>query len=444
MTGVDGRVPAAARLRHLLAGVPAALTPMLELYVELHRRPELSGQEERTARQIGAALTRYGFAVTHRVGGHGVVGVLRNDEGPVVLLRAELDALPIREGTGVPYASTATVVGPDGHRRPVMHACGHDMHLAALCATAMVLSHARDRWRGTVIAVGQPAEETLTGAAAMLSDGLYRRWGRPDAALAQHVGPLPAGLVGHSTGLTTAGSRALKITVPGRGGHAGYPDIALNPIPVAAAIVTRLTELFPARRHTTDDVSLTVGALHAGDRENVITDRATLRLTLRSLAEAPLDRAVATVGDEVTRICSAAGCPTRPEISVMSGTPPGHNDPWTATRVRDAHVAALGATRVLSIPPSGATDDFALYRAGTEDDPVPTAYWATGSVSKSAWEQTPGATIAEKLAHLPVNHSPQFAPEPVRTLRTSTIALLAGAWSLLAAPDQHDTERDQT
>ena len=444
MTAVDGRVPAGPRLRQLLAGVPAALTPMLELYVDLHRRPELSGQEERTAGRVGAALAGAGFAVTHRVGGHGVVGVLRNGEGPVVLLRAELDALPIREHTGVPYASTATAVAPDGRHRPVMHACGHDMHLAALCATALVLSDARDRWRGTVIAVGQPAEEALTGAAAMLSDGLYSRWGRPDAALAQHVGLLPAGWVGHTTGLTTAGSRALKITVSGRGGHVGYPEIALNPIPVAAAVVTRLTELFPARRHTTDDVFLTVGAMHAGDRENVITDRATLRLTLRSLAEAPLDRAVATVSEEVTRICSRAGCPNPPGISVTSSTPPGHNDPWTATRVRDAHVAALGAGRVLSIPPSGATDDFALYRAGSGDDPVPTAYWAIGSVSKSAWEKAPGATIAEKLVHLPVNHSPRFAPEPVRTLRTSTIALLAGAWSLLADGNQQNTERDQT
>jgi hippurate hydrolase len=422
------------RLTGLLGGVGAALRPTLALYVDLHRHPELSGQEERTAGKVGAALAGSGFAVTHRVGGHGVVGALHNGEGPVVSLRAELDALPVRERTGLPYASAAIAVGPDGDRQPVMHACGHDMHLAALCAAAAVLSRARDRWRGTVIAVGQPAEETLTGAAAMLSDGLYTRWSRPDAVLAQHIGPFPVGWVAHSPGPATAGSRALKVRVSGRGGHAGFPDAALNPIPVAAAIVTHLTDLFPARRYTKDGVFLTVGAIHAGARENVIADQATLLLTVRSLASDALDRAVAVIGEEVTRIGSAAGCATAPEITVTSGAPPGHNDPRTARNVREAHVAAFGATRVLTIPPSTATDDFALYGAGSGAEPVPTAYWAVGSVSTSDWERAAGTGIAEKLAALPVNHSPRFAPDPVHTLRASTVALVAAAWSRLAGP----------
>jgi amidohydrolase len=426
--------PAMGHLAGLLGGVAVALRPALDLYLDLHRHPELSGQEERTARQVGTALAGSGFEVTHGVGGHGVVASLSNGDGPVVWLRAELDALPIRERTGLPYASTAVAVGPDGDRRPVMHACGHDMHLAALCATAEVLARARDRWRGTVIAVGQPAEETLTGAAAMLSDGLYTRWRRPDAVLAQHIGPLLAGLVAHSPGVATAASRALEITVSGRGGHAGYPQAALNPIPVAAAIVTRLTELFPARRSTTDEVVLTVGAIHAGARENVIADRATLLLTLRGFAGDALDRAVATIAAEVTRIGSAAGCPAPPEVTVTSAAPAGYNDPRTAQTVWWAHVATFGPAGVLAVPPSTATDDFALYRVGPGGEPVPTAFWAVGSVPRAAWERAAGTSVAEKVTDLPFNHSPRFAPDPVLTLRTATAALVAAAGSVLAGP----------
>lgn len=439
MTAVPDPLRPPPEVRRLLGEVKAVLPRALERYLDLHRHPELSGHEERTAARVGAALAGAGLDVTYAVGGHGLVGVIRNGVGPVVLLRAELDALPVREETGLPYASTATAAGPAGEPAPIMHACGHDLHLAALCATADVLARARDGWRGTVLAVGQPAEETLSGAAAMLADGLYTRWERPDAALAQHVSPMPAGFVGHSVGPPTAGSRTVRIRVPGRGGHAGYPGAALNPIPVAAAIVTRLGERFahPGR----DGVLLTIGALHAGTRENIVPDEAVLLLTLRGFGPAPLDRAVGLVRAEVTALCAAAGCPSPPDIAVTAACPPGRNDPSTAQRVRDGHRTALGGSRVLSIPPSPATDDFALLRTGPPaGPPVPTVYWATGSVSKAAWARAPGTGWAEKLAGLPVNHSPRFAPDPVRTLHTATVALLAGAWSVLAGSAEHDDE----
>ncbi|WP_203993717.1 amidohydrolase [Virgisporangium aurantiacum] len=399
---------------------------MLELYVDLHRHPELSGAEERTAARVGGALDRAGFAVTSRVGGHGVVGRLRNGDGPVVLLRAELDALPVRERTGLPYASTG----------PAMHACGHDLHLAALCGAAEALSRSRDRWRGTVVAVGQPAEETLTGAAAMLADGLYTRWGRPDAALAQHLGPFPAGWVAHARDTVTAGSAWLAVTVFGRGGHAGLPGAVSNPIPVAAAIVTRLGELFPAEPSTSDGVVLTIGAVRAGDRANVVADRATIRLTVRSLDSAALDRAVATVDAAVREICAAAGSPAEPEIVVTTRSAPGVNEPLAAERVRAAHVATFGAARVLPVPPSMATEDFPLFGA---DATVPTVYWAVGSVSAAAWTRAPGADFVEKLRSVPVNHSPEFAPDPVPTLRTATTAMLAGARALLDSLEETET-----
>jgi amidohydrolase len=407
-------------------GLAALELSILELYLDLHRYPELSGLEERTAGRVGSTLERAGFAVTPRVGGHGVVGRLSNGEGPVVLLRAELDALPVPERTGLAYASTT----------PVMHACGHDLHLAALCGAAEVLSQSRDQWRGTVIAVGQPAEETLTGAAAMLADGLYTRWGRPDAALAQHVGPFPAGLVAHTESAFTAGSIELEVQVFGRGGNPGQPDAAFNPIPVAAAIVTRLTELFPGRPHAPELVLLTIGAIRAGVRANIVPDRATLLITLRSLDPGALGRAAFTVQTVVAEVGSAAGGPRAPEVGVTARSSPGVNDAGTAGRVRAAHERTFGTGRVLSIPPSWSTEDFPLFGAAGSGPgragPVPIAYWSVGSVSATAWGRAPGTSIVDKLAAVPVNHSSQFAPDPVPTLRTATAALVAGARAVLS------------
>lgn len=388
--------------------VQPILQPILELYLDLHRHPELSGQESRTASRFGFALERAGCAVTGGIGGHGVVGLLRNGDGPVVLLRAELDALPVQEQTGRPFANPG----------PVMHACGHDMHLAALCGVASLLHQSRDRWSGTVIAVGQPAEETLSGAAAMLADGLYHRFGRPDFALAQHIGPFPAGWVAHMTGTVTAGSVELTVTVPGRGGNAGQPDAALNPIPVAARIVSRLVERFPGRPYGPSQVYLTIGAIQAGERANVIADHATLRLTLRSHDLSALRVAESSVARVATVVCADAS------VVVTARSPVGINDPDVATRVRAAHESMFGPNRVLFIPPSLSTEDFPLFA-------VPTAYWSVGSVAARVWARAPGTTLDEKLTSVPVNHSPLFAPDPAPTLRTATAALLAGARSLL-------------
>jgi amidohydrolase len=388
--------------------VEPVLLPMLELYLDLHRHPELSGQEVRTASRVGSALERAGFAVTGGVGGHGVVGVLRNGDGPVVLLRAELDALPVREQTGRPYANPG----------PVMHACGHDLHLAALCGVASLLDRSRDGWRGTVIAVGQPAEETLSGAAAMLADGLYARFGPPDLALAQHIGPFPAGWVAHMASTVTAGSVELAVTVPGRAGNAGQPDAAVNPIPIAARIVARLVERFPGRPYGPSQVYLTIGAIQAGERANVIADHAILRLTLRSHDPSALRVAASSVMRVVAVVCATAS------VVVTAQSPVGINDPGVAPRVRAAHESLFGRNRVLLIPPSLSTEDFPLFA-------VPTAYWSVGSVAPRVWAQAPGTTLDEKLTSIPVNHSPLFAPDPAPTLRTAMAALLAGARSQL-------------
>ncbi len=273
--------------------VPAALlAPVAELYLDLHRHPELSGAEARTAGRLADHLAVDGYAVTRGVGGHGVVGVLRNGPGPVVLLRTELDALPVREETGLPYASTVTAPGPDGVPVPVMHACGHDVHMACAAGAATALARTRRLWSGTLLVVGQPAEETLTGAAAMLADGLYTRFPAPDVVLAQHAVPLPAGMVAHADGPLLAASATVEVVLHGRGGHAGAPQLAVDPVVTAAATVLRLQTVVSRETGPGEPLVLTVGALRAGGPGNVIADRATMEVTLRAFSAAGLDRAL--------------------------------------------------------------------------------------------------------------------------------------------------------
>ncbi|MFH8980587.1 amidohydrolase [Streptomyces varsoviensis] len=424
-------LPPATTLRETAA---ATLAPVLKLYLDLHAHPELSGQEERTAARFAAALTAAGWTATTGVGGHGVVGVLRNGEGPTVLLRTELDALPVREDTGLPYASEARAPGPDGVEVPVMHACGHDAHAAALTGAARVLAALRAEWAGTVVIVGQPAEETLSGARAMLADGLYDRFPRPDVALAQHVAPFPAGLVAHGTGPMTAASATVEATVHGRGGHAGMPHLAVNAAEIAALAVARMKARTPA------GTVLTVGALHAGTRANVVPDRATLGITVRAADDAAVTAAVELVREALREECETAGSPRPPETEVTARAPGNVNDARYGALVRAAHAAELGERRVVGWPSSTASEDFPWYgRAGAEEGlyegpAVPTVYWMTGGVGAEQWSRAGGAAevpVGEKLASLPPNHSPRFAPEAVATLRGAVHAMAAGALACL-------------
>jgi len=257
-----------------------------------------------------------------------VVGVLRNGAGPTVLIRAELDALPVAEETGLPYASTATGVGTDGRTVPVMHACGHDLHLAAAVGAAAHLARERDSWRGTLLTVGQPAEETLQGAAALLDDGLYDRFGRPDLLLAQHAAPLPAGMVAHGAGAMTAGCVTVDVTVPGRGGHAATPHLCVDPVLLAATIVLRLQALVARQASQDDPVALTVGTLRAGHHAAVIADEATLGVTIRSRHERTLDQVLDSVIRTIRAACAAANSTRRLAYSRICGGP-GHDLPGT-------------------------------------------------------------------------------------------------------------------
>lgn len=420
--------------REVAAAAPEVLRPALELYLDLHRHPELSGAERRTAAAFADRLERAGFHVLRGIGGHGVVGILRSGTGPVVLLRAELDALPIAERTGLPYASEQVHRDGDGRSLPVMHACGHDAHLAACAGAAALLARRAADWTGTLVVVGQPAEETLAGARAMLADGLYDRVGVPDVVLAQHTAPLPAGMVAHGRGAVLAGSSTVRLVVHGRGGHVAVPHLAVNPIVVAAGIVLRLRELDgPA------GLSVSVGALHAGERSNVVPDTATLEISLRSFSAAGLERAEQAVRGIAESVCTAAGCPAPPELTVLGRSPVTVTDPAAADPVRAAHERGLGPERVTGWPPSLATEDVGwLAGAGASlhgAAGIRLAHWMLGCVGPAQWAAAPGDTAAAKLAALPANHSPDFRVEPRLTLTTGITALALAALTHLGPGD---------
>jgi amidohydrolase len=407
-----------------------------ELYLDLHRHPELSGAEARTAERFAGRLAAAGCEVTRGIGGHGVAGVLRNGPGTVVWLRAELDALPVLEDTGLPYASTVTAPGPDGAPVPVMHACGHDVHLACAAGAAATLAGAANRWRGTLVVIGQPAEETLSGAAAMLADGLYRRFPAPDVVLAQHAVPLPAGLVAHAAGPLLAGSATVEVVLHGRGGHGGAPQLTVDPVVTAAAVVLRLQTIVSRETGPGEPLVVTVGSLHAGTGGNVIPDRATLEVTVRAFSAAGLDRALAAVRRIAGAESAAAGAPREPEIRELSRSGTTVNEPALTAELRAAHAAALGEHRVTGWRPSTATEDFPLYGEAGRDlhgrTGVRTGYWMLGSVGPAQWAAA-GADAAERLAALPGNHSPRFRPHVRLTLETGITALATAARARLGA-----------
>ncbi|MGW4384156.1 amidohydrolase [Kitasatospora sp. NPDC004531] len=420
--------------------VPSAdgLARAVELYLDLHRHPELSGAEQRTAARLADHLTGAGYDVTTGLGGHGVAGVLRNGPGPVVLLRAELDALPIAERTGLPYASTATGRTPDGREVPVMHACGHDVHLACAAGAAAALAARREDWRGTVLVVGQPAEETLSGARAMLADGLYRRFEPPSVVLAQHTAPLPAGMVAHGRGPMTAGSRTLRVVIHGRGGHVGAPHLALDPVVAAAAVVLRLQSIVAQETAPAEQLVVTVGSLEAAGQGHVVPDRAVLTVTVRGFAEDSLERACAAVRRIVRGEAAASGCPREPEFEELSRSGVNTPDPDLTGQLRTVHRELFGPARVAEWPPALAAEDFPLFGpAGESLHGVPgirTAYWMLGTVGPDQWNAAPGDGAARKLAALPANHSPAFRPQAGATLRTGIAALHAAALSTLGRP----------
>ena len=407
------------------------LTPSDELlaeleavYRDLHANPELSMQEHRTAGIAAAWLDRSGYEVTTDVGGTGVVGVLRNGEGATVLLRADMDALPIEETTGLAYASRATGTDRFGGNSRVAHACGHDMHIAWLLGVTRLLAEHKTEWRGTVLAVFQPGEETGQGARAMIEDGMVRRFPKPDVTLGQHLVPAPAGNVGWCADTVMAASDSWEVTLFGRGAHGSMPQRGVDPIVMAASTVMRLQGVVAREISMSDQAVVTVGALQAGSAENVIPDQAMLRLNVRSFKDAVRQRVLAAIRRILEAESVASGAPAMPVISVLGEHPVTRNDGAVARKIASAFENRFGKDRVLEVAPSSASEDFGLFGAAWG---VPSMFWFVGGVDPQRFE---AAMAAGKLEELPSNHAPDFAPVLHPTLRTGVETMLtaAGLW----------------
>lgn len=391
----------------------ADLTHLTEIYRDLHAHPELAFAEHRTAAAAARHAADAGWEVTTGVGGTGVVATLRNGPGPHVMLRADMDALPVREATGLPYASEATATGPDGTEVPVMHACGHDAHVTCLIGALRDLAASRADWSGTVTAVFQPAEEAGDGARAVLDDGLLDRFGTPDVVLGQHVTPLPAGLLGAHPGPAFAAADSLRVLLHGRGGHGSRPETTVDPVVLAAATVMRLQTVVSREIAASDTAVLTVGSLHAGAKENVIADLAELGLSLRSFTEPVRQRLLAAVDRVVRAEAAASGAPREPEVLHTGAFPVLVNDEAATARTMAAFRAEFGADRVVDPGPVSGSEDVGLLATAAG---APLVYWLLG-----------GGDPAVDPADAPSNHSPAFAPLPEPTIEVGVRALVTAA-----------------
>jgi amidohydrolase len=406
-----------------------AIYPELRaFYEDLHRNPELGYQEVRTSARLAEKLRALGYEVATGVGKTGVVAVLKNGKGPTVLLRADMDALPVTEKTGLPYASVATAKNDAGETVNVMHACGHDIHVTTLVGAASLLVALKGEWRGTVILVGQPAEEGGGGASAMLKDGLFERFGRPDYVLALHDVPyLPAGSLGITPGNSHANSDRVDITVYGRGGHGSAPHLTVDPIVIAARIVVALQTIASRETDPREPVVVTVGSIQGGNTYNVIPDEATLKLTVRTLKPEVRERVLSAIARIAKAEAAAAGAPKEPLVAVQPGGYVNvYNDPELAKRVSAAFEANFGKEKVSSPPPTMAGEDFGDFGRAAN---APSLIFFLGATPQARFDAAGGDPTK-----LPSLHSPLWAPDPEPTIKMGSAALALAAIEVLGKP----------
>jgi amidohydrolase len=411
----------------ILAGYDGIRADQEALYQELHAHPELSHAEHRTSKRVAELLAQYGYTVHAGIGGTGVAGVLTSGHGPVVLLRAELDGLPVAEDTSASFASTQTVTGPEGRQVPVAHACGHDIHMSCLIGMARLMAAAagQGRWQGTLIPLFQPAEETGDGAQSMIDDGLLAKIPAPDVALAQHVLPGVAGTVSTRPGLVMSAADTLRVTVFGRGGHGSMPQKAVDPVVLAAMIIVRLQTVVSREIAPADTAVVTVGSVHAGTSSNVIPDHAVLQLNLRSYSAQARERLLAAIGRIVRAECQASDSPKEPVIEPVYSFPVTDNDPATTQLVAAAFRRQFG-DNALELPRQTVSEDFSKIPDAAG---VPYSYWSIGCTDPGAYRAAEKAgRISEDI---PANHSPRFLPVMQPTLQTGTAALVAAAMAWL-------------
>jgi hippurate hydrolase len=404
------------------------LLPDLErLYKDIHAHPELSLQETRTAELAAERLRAAGFDVTTGIGKTGVVGLLRNGDGPVVMLRADMDSLPIKEATGLPYASTRTATDAEGRTVPVAHSCGHDMHVTWLIGAATLFAQHRDAWHGTLLSVFQPAEELGVGAQGMIDDGLFERFPQPEIILGQHVMVGPAGVLGSRSGVITSAADSLQIRLFGRGAHGSMPQSSIDPVVMAAATVMRLQTIVSRELAATEAAVVTIGSLQAGTKENVIPDEAVIKLNVRTFDESVRQRVLSAIERIVNAEAAASGAPKPPEITPLDRYKLVQNDSQAAKRVGDAFRRYFSPARVHDTGPTSASEDFGSFGAEWH---APSVFWFVGGTDPDTYAK---AKAEGRVSEIPTNHYPAFAPVLHPTLETGVEALVVAAQDWLSA-----------
>ncbi|MFY9673793.1 MAG: amidohydrolase [Terriglobales bacterium] len=394
-----------------------------DLYLDLHEHPELSSHETQTAAKLAERLRTLGYEVTDHVGGTGIVAIMKNGPGPTIMLRTELDALPVEEKTGLPYASKVHTKDDSGREVPVMHACGHDLHMAALFGTAEIMAHSKDTWHGTLMLIGQPAEETITGARAMIADGFATRFPKPDFGVALHVGnEHPAGVIAITPGIYDSNADSLRVTIYGKGGHGSAPHTAVDPIVIAAKTILSLQTIVSREVKPGEFAVITVGYIRAGTKNNIIPDQAEMGLTIRTYKPEIRKQVLAAIERVIKGESEAGGATREPSIEHYEFTDSVYNDPALANRLRGTLESALGKDNVVTAGPTTASEDYSAFiELG-----IPSLYFSLGGADpeKLAEAHKAGTT-------LPSNHSPLFAPDVDPALHTAIAAEVAALRDLL-------------
>ncbi len=411
----------------VLANLGGLLSDLEAVYKDLHAHPELSMQEKRTAGLAADRLRIAGYEVAIGIGNTGVVGLLRNGEGPTVMLRADMDALPVQEATGLPYASKMTATDSTGKPVSVMHACGHDMHVTWLIGAATLFAKARDSWKGTLMPVFQPAEETAAGAQAMIDDGLFKRFPKPDVVLGQHVMVGVSGVVSSRAGVVTSAGDSLQIRMFGRGAHGSMPQASIDPVVMAAATVLRLQTIVSREVASNEAAVVTIGVLQAGTKENVIPDEALIKLNVRTFDEGVRKRVLDAIERIVNAEAAASGAPKKPEITPLDRYSLVRNDPEATKRVGDAFRRHFPAHRVQETKPTTASEDFGSFGA---EWGAPSVFWFVGGTDPEIYAK---AEKDGKVGEIPTNHNPRFAPVIHPTLQAGVEALVVAAQAWLSS-----------
>ena len=415
----------------------AELPSLLTIYKDVHSHPELSGREERTAALVAKELRAAGCEVTEHFGtyddpklkAYGVIGVMKNGDGPTVLVRTDLDALPVEEETGLPYASKVTAKNDEGKDVHVMHACGHDVHIAAFIGTARALAKLKDQWHGTIVFVGQPAEETGNGARALLKAGLYDRFGKPAFALGFHdKADLQTGHIGVTEGYTSANVDSVDVTVRGVGGHGAYPHKIKDPIVLAAEIINAWQTIASRENNPLDPIVVTVGSIHGGTKRNIIPDEVKMQLTVRTYKKEVRDKALAAIERIAREIAAAAGVPPEraPIVTVRKDEvcPAMYNNPELTKRLVAVWKKTLGDDNVEIVDPTMGGEDFSEY--SLPDHSIPAVNFHFGAVDPAKI-----ADYKQTGKELPSLHSSKFAPVPEPTIRTGIVAMTAAVLELM-------------